>query len=85
MFEVGKLTNQPLKISKQLAAGSKSFKIILKTDDIDIDISRQHKKVVPKYPGRVKKSLQAKRSKTSRDGNFTWRRSYILSVLLSTW
>jgi hypothetical protein len=48
MFEVVNLTNQLLKISKQMAAGSMSFKLTLKTEDIDFDFSSQDKEVIPK-------------------------------------
>ena len=55
MFEEGKLIAQLLEISKQLAAGSMSFKLALKTEDIDFDFSSQNKEVIPKYPGHVQK------------------------------
>lgn len=56
MFEVVNLTTQLLKISKQMAAGSMSFKLTLKTEDIDfVDFSSQDKEVIPKYPRHVKK------------------------------
>ena len=56
MFEVGKLIAQLLEISKQLAAGSMSFELTLKTEDIDfVDFSSQDKEVIPKYPRYVKK------------------------------
>jgi hypothetical protein len=48
MFEVVNLTTQLLKISKQMAAGSMSFKLTLKTEDIDFDFSSQDKEVIPK-------------------------------------
>ena len=56
MFEVVNLTTQLLKISKQMAAGSMSFKLTLKTEDIDfVNFSSQDKEVIPKYPRHVKK------------------------------
>ena len=56
MFEVGKLASQLLEISKQLAAGSMSFELTLKTEDIDfVDFSSQDNEVIPKYPRHVKK------------------------------
>ena len=48
MFSVDKLIAQLLEISKQVAAGSMSFKLTLKTEDIDFDFSSQDKEVIPK-------------------------------------
>ena len=57
MCEVGMLTTQLMEISKQLAAGSKSFKLTLKTKDIDFIFSSQDKGVIPEDPGNVKKEV----------------------------
>ena len=64
MFEVVNLTTQLLKISKQMAAGSMSFKLTLKTEDIDfVDFSSQDKEVIPKYPRHVKKKSPSQMKK----------------------
>ena len=60
MCEVGMLTTQLMEISKQLAAGSKSFKLTLKTKDIDFIFSSQDKGVIPEDPGNVKKKEVSK-------------------------
>ena len=57
MCEVGMLTTEMLEISKQLAAGRKSFKVTLKTKDIDFSFSSQDKEVIPEDPGNVKKEV----------------------------
>ena len=63
MCEVGMLTTQLLKISKQLAAGSKSFKLTLKTKDIDFSFSTQDKEVIPEDPEHVKKKSPSQKKR----------------------
>ena len=61
MGEVGILKTQLLEISKKLAADSKSFKLNLKTNDIDVTFSNQDKEVIPEDPGHVKKKSSSQK------------------------
>ena len=70
MFEVGKLIAQLLEISKQLAGGSKSFKLTLKTKDIDFTFSSQD--VIPEDPGHDKK-----KSPSQKNGDFQRKNPYL--------
>ena len=75
MCEVGMLTTQLL---ENLAAGSKSFKLNLKTNDIDISLSSQDKEVIPEDPGHVKR-----KSPSQKKQYFQRRKLYLEKKLCS--